>query len=207
MSRTLWSLVYASRSFGNAVFFTGSGILGVELPFERPDDLDGALFGLLGEGGRLAKALLVGVIGVLDGRSMGKVLNEATGERGCSPVRGRGGNGGLPDALLLPTGPVGTDCSVKSGVLSSSSIEGNAWLKPLKSKLLLNALFGGEDDGVDEGEGGPRLDGETKARCELLADEEFTGVIAEGAGNGWYCGVAWLRGETGGVGSSRTVFV
>ena len=52
------------------------GTFGVEglavTPFERPDGLDGSV-DLFGEGGRLLKLLFVGVIGVLEGRSMGTV--------------------------------------------------------------------------------------------------------------------------------------
>lgn len=51
------------------------GTFGVEepavTPLERPDGLDSSV-DLFGEGGRL-KLLFVGVIGVLEGRSMGTV--------------------------------------------------------------------------------------------------------------------------------------
>ena len=41
-------------------------------PLERPDGFGGSV-DLFGEGGRLLKLLFVGVIGVLEGRSMGTV--------------------------------------------------------------------------------------------------------------------------------------
>jgi len=69
------------------------------------------------------------------------------------------------------------------------------------------ALLGGDDDGEDDGEGGPRDEAGTNAWLELLADDETEGGIAVGVGDWLYCEVAWFLGETGGVGSSRMGFV
>lgn len=72
-----------------------------------------------GDPGRLAKELVVGVLGVLDGRGpgstgrIGKFLNIAPSLR-LSRGIGRG---------FVP--PVGTDGSCKPPISSSSSIEGN----------------------------------------------------------------------------------
>jgi len=78
------------------MFFTGKGALFVEgmteeTPFISPESLEGTLLAadlvVVGDGGRLlANALLTGVIGVLEGRSMGtaRFLKKAGGEVGCS---------------------------------------------------------------------------------------------------------------------------
>lgn len=76
------------------------GILGVDVPddgtpFEKPECLRGEetaaeALEIVGDGGRLlTNALLVGVIGVLEGRSIGieKFRKETSGEMGWSPFR------------------------------------------------------------------------------------------------------------------------
>lgn len=95
-------------------------------PLESVEGL-GGIVGLLGEGGRLENALLVGVIGVLEGRSIGtvKFRKEPKGDGDGSPLRRSLWEG--------PTMPVGTEGRENSGPSSSSSIEGKAWLNPVKS--------------------------------------------------------------------------
>lgn len=78
-----------------------------------------------GEAGRLAKELMVGVLGVLDGRgpgsmgSMGKLLNIPPSLRVSR---------GTADVLIAvgrtPTAPAGTEGSCNPLISSSSSIEG-----------------------------------------------------------------------------------
>lgn len=173
MTSTLWSRRYACSSRGNAVFFTGIGVFAfggplaeplllllllLVMPLDSPEGLCGAvdlpmLLGLLfmglglgdGDGGRLEKLWLVGVTGVLDGRSMGtvKFRNDARGDGDSSPLRScslpppppplppYGLLFAMPLPLLLEPGmPVGTDGSANAGYSSSSSMDGNAWLNP-----------------------------------------------------------------------------
>jgi hypothetical protein len=104
------------------------GTLGVKelvvTPFERPDGLDGAvdLFGE-GEGGRLLKLLFVGVIGVLEGRSIGTVkFRNGNCIAAVSLCRISVMCGLFKEAPI----PVGTDGKEKGGRSSSSSIVGKA---------------------------------------------------------------------------------
>jgi hypothetical protein len=102
------------------------GTFGVEelavTPLERPDGLDGTV-DLFGEEGRLLKLLLVGVIGVLEGRSMGTVkVRNGNWVAPTSPCRKSGTCGFLKEAPI----PVGTDGREKGGCSSSSSIVGKA---------------------------------------------------------------------------------
>jgi len=91
------------------------------IPLESPDGLWG-IFGLVvtGEGGRLEKLLLVGVIGVLDGRSIGtvKLRKDVRGDGDGSPLRST--------PPLVFGEDVGTEGREKAGCSSSSSIDGNA---------------------------------------------------------------------------------
>ena len=77
--------------------------------------------------------------------------------------------------------PVGTDGRVKGGCSSSSSIVGKARAKPVRSTSLKRDVVGGDEEGVEDGDGGPRVEGETKVWVECV---ELEGVIAEGVG-GW----------------------
>ena len=107
------------------MFLTGMGSFGLDetllTPFESVEGL-GGIVDLFGEGGRLENALLVCVMGVLEGRSMGtvKFRKEPKG----SPLR---------SWWEVPPMLVGTDGRENAGPSSSSSIEGKAWLKPVKS--------------------------------------------------------------------------
>jgi hypothetical protein len=102
--------------------------LGVEelavTPFERPDGLDGTvdLF-KEGEGGRLLKLLLIRVIGVLEGRSMGTVKVRNGDWVVAAPFCRRSVACGLFKEAPIP---VGTDGREKGGCSSSSSIVGKA---------------------------------------------------------------------------------
>ena len=103
------------------------GTFGVEelavTPLERPDGLDGNV-DLFGEGGRLLKLLFVGVIGVLEGRSMGTVKvrngNWVAAVSSCRKSVAYGLK--FKEAPI----PVGTDEREKGGCSSSSSIVGKA---------------------------------------------------------------------------------
>ena len=102
------------------------GTFGVEelavTPLERPDSLDGKV-DLFGEGGRLLKLLFVGVIGVLEGRSMGTVkVRNGNWVAAVSPCRKSVAYGLFKEAPI----PVGTDGREKGGCSSSSSIVGKA---------------------------------------------------------------------------------
>jgi hypothetical protein len=89
---------------------------------ERPDGLDGSV-DLFGEGGRLLKLLFVGVIGVLEGRSMGTVnVRNGNWVAAVSPCRKSVAYGLFKEAPI----PVGTDGREKVGCSSSSSIVGKA---------------------------------------------------------------------------------
>lgn len=116
------------------MFLTGMSGFGLEetplTPLESPEDLRG-IVNLFGEGGWLENVLLLGVIGVLEGRSTGAVKFR-------KESRGDGDGSRLRKSLLLgvrdvPLMPVGTEGRENAGSSSSSSIEGKAWLKPLKS--------------------------------------------------------------------------
>ena len=90
--------------------------------FERPDGLAGAV-DLFGEEGRLFKLLFVGVIGVLEGRSMGTMkVRNGDWIGGASPCRKSVACGLFKEAPI----PVGTDGREKDGSSSSSSIVGKA---------------------------------------------------------------------------------
>lgn len=126
MRRTLWSRIYDRRSFGKAIFLFRMVTFGVEelavTPLERPDSLDGSV-DLFGEGGRLLKLLFVGVIGVLEGRSMGTVkVRNGNWVAAVSPCRKSVVYGLFKEAPI----PVGTDGREKGGCSSSSSIVGKA---------------------------------------------------------------------------------
>ena len=103
------------------------GTLGVEelavTVLERPDGFGGTV-DLFGEEGRLLKLLFVGVIGVLEGRSMGtvKARNGNWGTAATSPCRKSVAWGLFKEAPI----PVGTDGREKNGCPSSSSIVGKA---------------------------------------------------------------------------------
>ena len=104
------------------------GTLGVEelavTPLERPDGLAGTvdLF-REGEGGRLLKVLLVRVIGVLEGRSMGTVkVRNRDWVVAASLCRRSVACGLFKEAPI----PVGTEGRKKGGCSSSSSIVGKA---------------------------------------------------------------------------------
>lgn len=80
------------------MFTTGMGTFGTdespeETPFDNPEGLSGVLFSrpvllapltkpTVGDAGRLAKLLFIGVMGALDGRSIGtiKLRNAATSD-------------------------------------------------------------------------------------------------------------------------------
>lgn len=66
---------------------------------------------------------------------------------------------------------MGADGREKAGFSSSSSIEGKACEKPDKSSW-------GEDDGEDDGEGGPKLEGDTKVWGEGETGVDGTTVVA-----------------------------
>lgn len=134
--------------------------------------------------------LLVGVSGVLTGRSMGIVKLREDGERdmGCSApcepffCLGVGLVVEL-DLLLLIGGLVGTEG--KTGSLFNSSRGGKARLNPLISSLLRYPPFC-NDGSEGGGEGGPRVDGDTNVRVELEVteeEEEVEGFIEGGDGN------------------------
>jgi len=112
------------------MFLTGMGIFGLDetlvTPLANVEGL-GGIVDLFGEGGRLENALLVGVIGVLEGRSIGtvKFRREPKGDGDGSPL--------CTSLLEVPPMPVGTEGRENAGPSSSSSIEGKAWLKPVKS--------------------------------------------------------------------------
>ena len=102
------------------------GTFGVEelavTPLERPDGLDGSV-DLFGEGGRLLKLLFVGVIGVLEGRSMGTVkVRNGNWVAAASLCRTSVAYGLFKEAPI----PVGTDGKEKGGCSSNSSIVGKA---------------------------------------------------------------------------------
>ena len=142
------------------MFVFGIGVFGPldaeAAVFDRPEGFNGTV-DLVGEAGRLLKLLTVGVTGVLDGRSMGtvKLLNEVRGDADDSPVQESFATD-LLDSLLL--GPVGTEGGLKPGSSSSSSIDGNACVKPERSKL----FSCGDDEGDEDGDGGPKVEGETR---------------------------------------------
>ena len=127
-------------------------------PVERPEDFSGTV-DLFGEGGRLFRSLFVGVIGVLEGRSMGTVkFRNGNWVAGASPCRKS-----LECGLFGAPIPVGTDGREKDGCSSSSSMVGNAWAKPVRSTSLKSEVLGGDEEGVEAGEGGPKVEGGTKA--------------------------------------------
>jgi hypothetical protein len=120
---------------------------------------------LAGEAGLLLKLLAIGGIGVLAGRSIWTAysLKDAKG----SPFR----RALLTTVFVESEGiPVGTDGSEKTGFSSNSSIEGKACEKPERSS-------GGEDEGEDVGEGGPKLVGETKVCGEGVMGVGGTTVV------------------------------
>lgn len=113
--------MYVDSSLGVVVADTGRiGFPLIGLLVDKPDGLSGML-GLVGDPGRLANALTIGGIGVLDGRSMGtvKFLNDDADE---SPLRVSLG-WRLSDPVIAPEGAEGRE---KLGLSSSSSIEGKA---------------------------------------------------------------------------------
>ena len=121
------------------------------IPMDSPEGLCGivpALEALVlfpepsgdGEAGRDWKLLLMGVMGVLLGRSMGtvKFLKLCSGEPADGPSYACPflpyAVGGLLEAPLptpTPIGPVGTEGKENAGSSSNSSMEGKAWLNPL----------------------------------------------------------------------------
>lgn len=93
-----------------------------ETPLERVDGFVGTV-DLFGEGGRLLKLLVVGVIGVLEGRSMGTVkVRNGDWAAAASACRKSLAYGLFKEAPI----PVGTDGREKSGCSSSSSMVGKA---------------------------------------------------------------------------------
>ena len=75
--------------------------------------------------------------------------------------------------------PVGTDGREKGGCSSSSSIVGKACAKPVRSTSFKKGAVGGDEEGVEVGDGGPRVEGETKVWVECV---ELDGVIGRGVG-------------------------
>lgn len=121
------------------------GVLGATEE-DKPDGLCGMVGGFEeGDTGRLPNVLSVGGIGVLEGRSGGTVKFR------------KDANGSFRDGMLGPT-PVGTDGRVKGGDSSSSSMEGKLFRN--SDRLMFEAC--GEDGGDDDGDGGPKVDGDTK---------------------------------------------
>jgi hypothetical protein len=121
---TLCKLMYLNNSSGDAVPDTGSigfpfeGLRGIE--FDRPDGLRG-IVGFVGDPGRLENVSAMGVIGVLEGLSIGtvKFLNEAAADADISPLR--------KPFVSDPDFPlVGTEGRENAGLSSNSSIEGKA---------------------------------------------------------------------------------
>lgn len=152
---------------------------------ESAEGLMGAL-ARVGDAGRLLNTLVIGVSGVLDGRSIliPKFLKFVVGDVGASSIR---------KSLMLglsgiELGPVGTEGSVNAGFSSSSSIGGKFAANPERSKGVLECVVCncGEDEGEDDGDGGPKEDVGTNVwdDCVEATDVEGTlGITVEG--NGW----------------------
>lgn len=155
--------------------------------------------GMVGEAGRLAKELVVGVLGVLDGRGpgsterTGKFLKKVASLRVSRVVTG---------ARLVPGSSTGTEGSCCSSSSSNSSIEGKVWENSVK----LYEDVCGEEAGEDVGDGGPRLDRGTSACGEGVVEFEVEAVRFDDAdadaeerlGLGKRCRM--VSGDIGGVG-------
>lgn len=121
--------------------------------------------GIVGEAGRLAKELMVGVLGVLDGRGLGsterigKFLIIVASLR-VSRVVG--------ETRLLPGSSTGTEGSCSSSSSFNSSIEGKA----CENSVRLYEDVCGDEGGEDVGDGGPRLDRGTNACGEGAVEFE-----------------------------------
>jgi hypothetical protein len=144
--------------------------------------------GRVGDAGRLAKELVVGVLGVLDG--LGPGSNGRVGKLLNMPPSLRDGSfdGGVvvmvieerePLALVLP--PVGTEGTISHPpTSSSSSIDG----KVCENSVKYDDEVCGDDDGEDVGDGGPRLDRGTKACGDGVVDVEFDDDVEGSGGTG-----------------------
>jgi hypothetical protein len=126
--------------------------------------------GMVGEGGRLAKELVVGVFGVLDGRGPGST--ERTGKF-LKIVASLRVSRVVVATRLLPGSSMGTEGNCSSSSSSNSSIEGKVW----ENSVRLYEDVCGDEDGEDVGDGGPRLDKGTSACGEGAVEFE---VEAEG---------------------------
>ena len=123
----------------------------------------GGTDGLLGEAGRLTNALVIGGMGVLAGRSSGKKsLIEGTLGSGSLAKRSRL----LPSPLIIP---VGTDGRLNMGFSFNSSIGGNVWENPVMSRFFIFSRRG-EEEGDDDGDGGPNVDGDTMVCCDEVEE-------------------------------------
>jgi hypothetical protein len=159
MTRTLYSFRYRCKSFGNAVLefgiatrlFCEDSPENVPFTSGRADDFRGDETSCFaGETGLLPNKWLVGVIGVLDGRSIG-----TTKLRAIEPLALPAMEDGARSVGTL--GRPASELRVLS-VLSSSSIGGKMLLNSDKA---LPAEYWGEDGGDEDGEGGPKDDGGT----------------------------------------------
>lgn len=129
----------------------------------------------VGDPGRLVNEFIIGVTGVLDGLSIGFVKLRMTCGKGVGDLSGDGDLCGEPTLKPVETGdkplrpslddllelllmPVGTEGSWNAGVSSNSSIGGKVWVNSER----LYCDDSGEDDGVEEGDGGPNDEGDTK---------------------------------------------
>ncbi|SRR6266550_4418960 len=119
--------------------------------------------GLLGDAGRLTNELVTGGMGVLEGRSIGtKSLIDGTVGGGSPANRSRL----LPLLLVIP---VGAEGRLNRGFSFNSSIDGNDWENPAMSRFFMFSRRG-DEEGDDDGDGGPRVEGDTMVCCDEVEE-------------------------------------
>lgn len=119
--------------------------------------------GLLGDAGRLTNELVIGGMGVLEGRSIGtKSLIDGAEGNGSSANRSRL----LPLPLVIPDG---TEGRLNRGFSFNSSIDGNDWENPAMSRFFMFSRRG-DEEGDDDGDGGPRVEGDTMVCWEEVEE-------------------------------------
>lgn len=139
-----------------------------------------------GEAGRLMKAFMVGVIGVLEGRGPGSMDNDGKclnrGEDGISapftPFACE-----IDDRWVIPLLPVGSETGT-DGNLDVNSSNSSMVGKACENSAIVECASGGEDDAEDVGEGGPRLEGGTTAWGDDVVELLFDGGRTERGGGG-----------------------
>jgi hypothetical protein len=121
----------------------------------------------------------VGVIGVLDGLSVGtvNVLNAADGVVGESPLRTSLEKDLFESRLFTPAVALGTLNVVLS---SNSSMEGKACANSER----LKCANCGDEEGEDDGDGGPNVAGETKVCGEGAEETAVAGAKADNVAGG-----------------------